>query len=80
MEPTQELIDELFIDKVLAARRRDIGSKFLAGAELFEYGCETMRAGIRMQHPAASPEEVEQILRKRIELGRKIQEALYDSA
>jgi len=39
MEPTAELIDELFIDKVIAARKRPIAEKLMAGPQLFAYGC-----------------------------------------
>ena len=75
MEPTAELIDELFIDKVIAARKRPIAEKLMAGPQLFAYGCEAMRAGIRMQNPNASPEEVERQLRWRFEVGRRLQES-----
>ena len=44
------------------------------GPRLFAYACEATRAGIRMQHPGASPEQVERLLRERLELGRRLQE------
>jgi hypothetical protein len=37
--------------------------------DLYECACNVARAGIRYQFPAASAEEVEQHLRRRIELG-----------
>jgi len=39
--------------------------------DLHEFACEISRAGIRRQFPDATPEEVEQHLRKRIELSRQ---------
>jgi hypothetical protein len=37
---------------------------------LHELACEMARLGIRRQHPNATPLEVEQLLRWRLELGR----------
>jgi len=37
---------------------------------LHELSCEMARIGIRRQHPGASEEEVNRLLRKRIELAR----------
>jgi hypothetical protein len=73
MEPTDDLLDALYVDKVLAARRMPLGEKLFAGASLFAYACETARIGIRMQHPNASPEEVEQLLRKRLQLAEMLE-------
>ncbi len=36
--------------------------------QLHELACEVSRCGIRHQHPEASPEEVERVLRERIAL------------
>ncbi|HTL55503.1 MAG TPA: hypothetical protein VL361_07475 [Candidatus Limnocylindrales bacterium] len=37
---------------------------------LHELACEMARVGIRRQHPAASPKEVEELLRQRLEWAR----------
>ena len=37
---------------------------------LHELSCEMARIGIRRQHPGASEEEVNRLLRKRLELAR----------
>ena len=37
---------------------------------LHELSCELARIGIRRQHPGASEEEVDRLLRKRLELAR----------
>ncbi len=47
MEPTQELIDALFRDKVLAARQMSPDDKLLAGPRLFARSCRIMKDGIR---------------------------------
>jgi len=38
---------------------------------LHEFSCELAREGIRQQNPGATPEEIEALLRRRIELSRK---------
>ncbi len=44
--------------------------RMLTGIQLFEYACDVTLAGIRHQNPDATPEECEQILRKRLEWNR----------
>ena len=39
---------------------------------LHELACEMARLGIRRQHPGASEAEVQQLLRQRLELARRI--------
>ena len=39
---------------------------------LHELACEMARLGIRRQHPGASPEQVEEMLRQRLELARTL--------
>ena len=73
MEPTQELIDELYRDKVLRAREQPIEDKIFDGIELFDFACEISRAGIRMQNPDFSEEQVEKELRRRLDLGRQFE-------
>ncbi len=72
---TKALMDSIFIDKVLRARRRSIGEKMLDGPRLFEDGCLLMRNGIRWQFPEFSDEQVESELRRRLAIRRKIDEA-----
>ena len=72
MEPTQELIDDIYRERVLRARRVPLGDKLLAGGELFEYVCNWMRAGLRNENPDADAEAIEELLLKRLELSRKL--------
>ena len=39
---------------------------------LHEMACEMARLGIRRQHPSATPAEVEELLRQRLELARTL--------
>jgi len=51
--------------------RRMTGEERLAIAlGLHELACQIAREGIRRQHPDATPEQVEQHLRRRLELAR----------
>ena len=68
MEPTQELIDALYRDKVDAARRMSPEQKLASGAELFEFVCEIARAGIRNQHPGITETQVREHLCRRLAL------------
>ena len=74
MDPTPELIERLYRDKVEAARRMSFAEKFMAGAELFDYACAISMSGIRMQHPEFDEEQVRAELRRRLEIGRRIEE------
>jgi Rv0078B-related antitoxin len=44
--------------------------RVLTALRLHEFACEMARVGIRRQHPGAKPEEVERLLRARLELAR----------
>ena len=68
MQPTQELVDSIYREKVLRARRRSPEAKLMDGAELFEYACEIARSGIRAQFPNASDDEVKTELRRRLRI------------
>lgn len=74
-EVTKRLMDEIFIDKVLRARRRTIGEKMLDGPRLFETACQVMRSGIRWQFPDFNDEQIEAELRRRLAIRRRIDEA-----
>jgi Rv0078B-related antitoxin len=75
MEPTKELIDALFRERVLRARRMSPEEKILVGPRLFEWACRIARDGIRDQHPDATDEQVEEILLQRLALGRRLRNA-----
>jgi hypothetical protein len=67
------LIDELYREEVLGARRMLPEEKFLAGEELFEYACSITMAGIQSQNPRWNPAECRRELDRRVELGERLQ-------
>lgn len=73
MEPTKELIDELYREDIRDARAMKPWDKFLAGAQLFDMACRIVVAGIRYQHPETDDVTVQQILEQRLELARKLE-------
>jgi hypothetical protein len=68
MEPTRELIDELYRERVLRARSMPLEEKMLEGPRLFEMACKITMEGIRRQHPEATEAEVREILERRLDL------------
>ena len=59
------------IDRQFAAYRRMTPEQRLEIAlGLHELACDLAREGIRWQNPNATPETVEQLLRRRLELAR----------
>lgn len=71
MEPTKELIDELYRERVEAARRMSPEDKLLAGARLFDLTSKIMADGVRGQFPDADEHRVQEILRRRLDLIRR---------
>lgn len=73
MEPTEDLKDELYRERVLRARKMPPEEKLLAGGRLFEHACRITMAGIRNQHPEATEERVKQILGERLAMRRRLE-------
>ena len=74
MEPTKQLIDSLFRERILRARRTPPEEKLLAGPRLFDMACRIMKDGIRDEYPDADDAQVNQILRQRPALQRKLED------
>ena len=74
MEPTKELLDELYRDKIATARAMSPTDKLLAGARLFDFACRATMCGIRHQHPEADDQQVLDILRQRLALARRLEQ------
>ena len=75
MEPSEQLVDELYRDRVLRARETPPEDKLLDGARLFDVSCRIMMDGIRDEPPDAGDERVRDILRERIALLRRLEGA-----
>jgi hypothetical protein len=73
VKPTQQLIDELYLDKVRAAREMSPEQKLLAGPRLFERSCRIMLDGLRHENPDASEERLQQLLRERLAIIRRLE-------
>lgn len=72
MEPTQELLDAIYRDRVQRARQVPLGEKLLAGGELFEQVCDRMRDGLRDENPGVGKETIEELLGRRLDLLRRL--------
>lgn len=75
MEPTQELVDDIYRERVLRARRTPGEEKLLDGPRLFDWACRIMADGIRNQYPDADEQRVREILAQRVALGRRLEQA-----
>ena len=69
----QPLIDELYREEVLEARRMSPEDKFLQGEELFDYACSITLAGIRHQNPEFSDDECRRELERRLDLQDRLE-------
>jgi len=74
-EPSEELIEELYHQQVLAARGMPPADKLLAGARLFDRTCHIMCDGIRDEYPQADEQQVREILIERLALARRLEES-----
>src|SRR5688500_5818533 len=70
--PTPELIDELYREEVLDAWKMTGEEKLLLGQQLFEAACRITLAGIQNQYPELDEKGRLEMLRKRLELQRKM--------
>jgi hypothetical protein len=71
----QPLADELYRERVLRARRVPPEERILQGPELFDYACSVSLAGLREEMPTATEAELRQGLRRRLAIGRLLQNA-----
>ena len=69
-----EQMTDMDREKVRWAAEMTPADRFIAGARLFDYACRITMAGIRNQNPNASPEEVLQILKDRLDKARRHEE------
>jgi len=74
MEPTQELLDAIYRERVLRARQVPLAQKLLAGPELFDQACDRMRVGLRDENPGADEKTIEELLRRRLSLLRRLRQ------
>ncbi len=63
--------DDALAKQIEIYRRMTGEQRLKLALDLHTFACEVARAGIRRQYPNATDEEVEQHLRRRIELGQR---------
>jgi hypothetical protein len=71
--PYAALADELYRERVIAARKMPPKEKILAGQRLFEMACRITLSGIRNQFPGHTEEQYVEILRQRLVARRRRQ-------
>ena len=70
MAPLQTLMDKREQDRLKQARRMHPLDKALAGADLFDTCRQQMALGVLLDDPGASHEQVEKIVRRRMQTQR----------
>ncbi len=73
-KPSQTLIDDIFRERCLRARRMTESQRFIAAFEIFAFACGMVRSGVRHQFPAADEVELERQFRRRFLIQRRIDE------
>ena len=66
MSPEEALAKQIEMYRAMTGEQR-----LKIALDLHQFACNVAREGIRRQFPQATPEEVEQHLRQRIELSRR---------
>jgi hypothetical protein len=74
VEPTDELVDAIYREKVLRARRMTPQRRVEVGAELSDMGRQMMREAILRQNPTATEEEIRLEMRYRFKLARRLED------
>jgi hypothetical protein len=73
MESIRELAEDIYRERVRRARRTSLEQKLQAGGELFEGVCERMADGLRNENPDADEETIQELLRRRLALLRRLE-------
>jgi hypothetical protein len=74
MEPTPELIEEIDRERIRAARAMSGEEKVLLGLQLFQCTCRIIADGIRDEFPDADVRRVQEILRERLAIARRLED------
>jgi hypothetical protein len=72
MMPPQQLIDEIYLDKIRFARLMSPEQKFFAGPRLFARCCRIMLDGLRDENPDVDDEGLRKLLEERLALVRRV--------
>ena len=74
MNPHQPLIDQLYREEILRARKQTPQERVRGAFEIAPFAQAMMYAGIRRQHPQADAAELLRLARERIAKGRRMNE------
>jgi hypothetical protein len=74
MQPTKELIDALYRERVEKARRMSPADRLRTGLQLFGLTSRIMADGIRSRYPDADADRVQAILREQLATIRRREE------
>ena len=72
MDPIKQWAEEICRDRVRRARQMSVAERILDGPRLFDMACGVMRDGIRAQVPGADAIRVEEIVRERLAIARRL--------
>jgi hypothetical protein len=72
MPPPREVLNEIFRRKVDQARKMTPEERLLSGLRQSDLAVRVMTDGIRQQFPEASDDQVQRILRERVDLLRRL--------
>jgi len=68
MKPTQELVDDIYKERIQRARVTPPEQKLLDSFRLFEFSLGIMLDGIRDENPGADDKRVQELLARRFEI------------
>jgi hypothetical protein len=74
MEGSKSLREAIYREQIRAAREMDPGEKLMAGPRMFDYECRVAAMGVRHLHPELTESQVQEVLRRRIEAQRQVEE------
>jgi hypothetical protein len=75
MKPTQELVDDIYRERVLRARSTPPAQKLLDSFRLFEFAHRIMLDEIRNENPGAEDPTIQELLARRFEILRRLEQS-----
>jgi hypothetical protein len=75
VEPTKELLGDIYRERVLRARQTPPEDKLFEGIRLFDFACRVMVDGLRNEHPDADEPRLRELLAQRIALLRRLEDS-----
>jgi hypothetical protein len=73
MQPAQELIDDIYRERIERARQASFDETLLGGLELFDRACEWSKTGLRKRFPHDTEEQIHERLLAQINLLKSLE-------